>query len=142
MNFRQDTHILVSTLQESHLFRLAPSRIARVSSSSTTIVTTEPTLAFGNVALRTLQGGKSTYTDSSFVVQVTKSGVGLFEYDTALGEYSARGQRWTPEKQGDGWSGREIVAADVNPSQFVVALKGGRLAILNLNDRAELKLVK
>lgn len=91
---------------------------------------------------RTVQGtSTSIYVDSSLVVQVTKSGVGLFEYDMALGEYVKVGDRWTPSKEGTGWTGREIVAADVNSSQFIVALSGCRLVLLNLSEKDEFQLV-
>jgi DNA damage-binding protein 1 len=78
------------------------------------------------------------YVDSSLVVQVTKTGVWLAEYDMALGQYTKAGDGWVPGRVqgvGSGWNGRTIVAAGVNASQVVVALSGARLVVLNLNEK-------
>jgi DNA damage-binding protein 1 len=98
-----DTHILVSTLQDSHLFRFeGGSRLAQTSSSSTALVTNEPTLALGNIPRRRLQKARPgqnsgfVYVDSSLVVQVTKTGVWLVEYEMALGQYTKAGDGWVP----------------------------------------------
>lgn len=133
-NHSKDTHILVSTLQESHLFRFeGGSRLARVSSSSTAFVMTEPTLALGNIPEREIKGNTSGYLNSSLVVQVTRSGVGLFNYDMTLGEYT-KIAKWMPAEKVE-WRGRSIVAASVNASQFVVGLNGGTLVLLNLSGK-------
>jgi DNA damage-binding protein 1 len=135
---------LLSTVQESHLFRFEGSnRLKHISSSSTGLITTEPTLALGNIPKRLQKkvapghNATSVYIDSSLVVQVTKQGIRLVEYDMALGEYTKVGDGWTPGmvQGGYGWDGREVVAAGVNASQFVLALNGARLVLLNLNEK-------
>jgi DNA damage-binding protein 1 len=82
------------------------------------------------------------YIDSSLVVQVTKNGAVLVEYDMALGEYTKVGDRWEPGGvgRGTGWSGRTVVAAAVNASQIVVALSGARLVLLNLSEKDDFNL--
>lgn len=77
------------------------------------------------------------------MVQVTKSGVALVEYDMALGEYTKAGDGWAPGRVqgiGSGWNGRSIVAAGLNASQVVVALSRARLVILNLSDKDDFNL--
>lgn len=85
------------------------------------------------------QGNSATsiYVNSSLVVQVTKQGMRLAEYDMALGQYTKVGDGWTPEivQGGYGWDGREVVAASVNASQFVLALNGARLVLMNLSEK-------
>lgn len=82
----------------------------------------------------------STYGNSSLVVQVTPKGACLLEFDLGLSEYTRVGQLWTPEKQGHGWQGRDIVAASVNPSQFVLALSYARVVVMNLNGDDEFQI--
>ena len=91
------------------------------------LVTNLPTLAFGNVARRlsNLQG-KSSYVNSQLVVQVTRHGAYIFNYDAALGSFSEHASGWEVD-------GKEIVAASINPSQVLLALTGGRLVALNLD---------
>lgn len=73
----------------------------------------------------------SSYVDGSLVVQVTKSGVRMFEYDMTLGIYSKVGEEWNPSHEYFKWGDREIVAASLNASQFVVGLSGGKLVLMN-----------
>lgn len=107
-----------------------------------------PTLALSNFRKRVLIGKTSTYQNSSYVVQVTPKGVYLLDYDLPLGEYAQVGKPWTPDNflEGDGGvrsrETLEIVAASINASQITVALNGGRLAIVVLNERDELSLSK
>lgn len=82
--------------------------------------------------------------DSPLVIQVTKTAVVVAEYDMALGQYTRLGSPWTPGQvqDGHGWAGREIVAAGLNPSQFVVALNSARLVVLNLNEKDGINVVR
>ena len=90
-------------------------------------MTNLPTIAFGNVVRRVSSPqGKSSYVDSQLVVQVTRHGAYIFNYDAALGSFSAHASGWEID-------GREVVAASLNPSQVLLALAGGRLVALNLN---------
>ena len=94
-----------------------------------------------NLARRTKKPGttSSTYEDSPLVVQVTPKRVVLVEYDALLDVHRVASE-WAPSEQGVTWSGREIVLASVNSSQIVLALKGGRVAVLNLNEEGGLNL--
>lgn len=125
-----DSHILVSTLRSTHLFRMNDAgnstTIMHVERAPTTgLVSNGPTLAFGNVARRlTDANGKSSYVNSSLVVQVTPKGAFLFEYDLVLGTY-VQHARWEQR-------GSAIVAGSVNPSQVILGLNGGKLVALSI----------
>lgn len=84
------------------------------------------TLAFGNVARRVTTSGKASYVNSQLVVQVTRQGAFLHEYDLALGMYVHRAT-W-------GLEGMEVVAASLNPSQVVLAFSGGKLVALSIAE--------
>ena len=93
------------------------------------------TLAVSNIQRR-IQGPPSAYVDSSLVVQVVPEGLLLLNYDPGLREHSRVGDLWKLDKISDGyssWAGREIVAADINASQVIVALSRGNLVQLNLD---------
>lgn len=88
-----------------------------------------PTLAFGNVARRVIgSSGKPTYQNSQFVIQVTKKGAIMYKYDT----FSKLYEKITSSD----FNGSEVVAADLNASQVFLALKGGRLVALTIEDRS------
>jgi len=58
-----------------------------------------------------------------------------------MGSY-AEVNRWIPEGQGTfGERQRDIVAASVNPSQVTVALHGGKLMLLSITEKNELRLL-
>jgi DNA damage-binding protein 1 len=134
--FRTDSHMLVSTLNDTKLFRFeSRSTISHIEPAANGFMTHLPTLAASNVSKRLPKKASqqsSTYANSSFVVQVTPKGTCLLEFDIGLDEYTRAGELWTPEQQGHGWQGRDIVAASVNASQFVLALSYGRVVVLNL----------
>ena len=107
------------------------------------------TLAVSNIQRRIpgTQGTPSVYVDSSLVVQVVPEGLLLLDYDPGLREYTRIGDLWILEKFSDGnvasWANREIVAADINASQVVIALNHGRLVQLMLDgDRFVRKRVR
>jgi DNA damage-binding protein 1 len=98
------------------------------------LTTNQPTLAFGNVARRVIGAdGRANYTNSQLVVQVTPKGALLLEYDMALSAYV----------QHAGWDlkGMEVVAADVNASQVLVALNNGMLVALSIAEDTTFKVV-
>jgi len=70
--------------------------------------------------------GKSSYVNSQLVVQATRHGAYIFNYDAALGSFSTHASGWEI-------GGKEVVAASVNPSQILLALTGGRLVALKLD---------
>ena len=117
--------------------------ISRVVSGSTGFILNHPTLAVRNVARRFRDKAdhvSSSYADSSLVVQVTPKVLILLEPDLLTGEYTEAGESWTPENSEflrqyppDGMDS-EIVAASINPSQFLLGLSGGIIVLLNLNE--------
>ncbi|KAG6831954.1 hypothetical protein H0H92_006555 [Tricholoma furcatifolium] len=131
-----DSHILVSTLTSTHLFRMGDAGGATLSHVKDTglvqdsgLITELPTLAFANVARRVVDNNrKPSYCNSSFVVQVTKKGARLSEYDIVSRTYE-KVHEWCPDP------GTEVVAADVNASQIFLALKGGRLVALVIEEK-------
>ena len=74
-------------------------------------------------------------------MQVTARGVFLLDLDPAVGLH-VEVNRWIPEGQGFfGEKQRDIVAASVNPSQVTVALHGGKLVVLSIAEKNELRLM-
>lgn len=116
--------------------------VTRLDPSVDGFIASLPTLALANIPRRvvTSSGGRSisSYVDSSLIAQVTSEKVRLVEYDAALGLFSPMGDDWDPNKL----MGRSIVAASVNASQFVLGLSGGRLALLNLGENTQFKVLK
>ncbi|THG98601.1 hypothetical protein EW026_g3605 [Hermanssonia centrifuga] len=130
-----DSHILVSTLQGTLLFRIdGRETFTHLDASLAGFLTDTPTLASANIAKRVTVNNKSTYIDSHFVVQVTSTCVTLIEYDSALQVFDRTRETWVPEQHNPLWKSKEIVAASLNSSQFLVALSGGTIVLLNLNE--------
>ncbi|KAF7790799.1 hypothetical protein EIP86_001756 [Pleurotus ostreatoroseus] len=129
----------ISTLRESLLFRLdGRTSTTRLTPESASFILDKPTIALGNVRKRAIVGGKSTYADSNRIVQVTPHAVTLVEYDPVLETFHRVGPYWTPGTHNVAWAAREIVAASVNATQVVIALSGGAVAVLNLNENGHL----
>ncbi|KAI0826862.1 CPSF A subunit region-domain-containing protein [Trametes gibbosa] len=132
------THLVVSTLRETLVFSFAGKEsITHLDSLAAGFATNVPTYIVGNVPRRrtTTSGGRTTssYTDSPLTVQISPEGLRLLEHDSTLNAFSRVGEDWHPKKSGDiSMTGKEIVAAAMSPSQFVVGLSGGRLVLLNL----------
>ena len=114
----------------------------RVEAASAGFVLNEPTLALANIRKRAIENGRSSYVDSRCVIQVTARTITLVEYDPILQTFNRVGDVWTPEKENAAWKGREIVAASLNPSQFVVALSGGAILLFNTDDKGNLSFVR
>ena len=131
---RHDTHILATNSQGTVLFSLdRPDNISAVPPEIMHF-DSSPTLAASNVARRFKNtSGRTSYEDSPFVVQVTEDNVLLLEYDNVLQVHSVL-TSWSPTVQGGDWTGRKIVAAALNPSQFVLGLSRKRLVVLNLSE--------
>lgn len=135
--FRNHTHLVVSTVNETHLFQIndhgANTTFRRVESAPYSgLVTNKPTFALSNFHKRV--GGE--YVDSSLVVQVVPNGAFLLEWDAAMGNYMERAA-WKAENMAS-FDARppEIVAANVNGSQVALALSGGRRALLCIQNNA------
>ena len=135
--FRNHSHLVVSTLSETHLFQIndqgANTTFRPVERAPFNgLVTKKPTLAFSNFYKR--QDGK--YVDSSLVVQVVPSGAFLLEWDAAMGTYMERAT-WKVENTAIfNAKPLEIVAANVNGSQVALALSGGTRALLCIQNNA------
>ena len=138
---RTTSYIVVSTLHETHVLRLEDDKGTLVScvGGSAKGFMSSRTLAVSNIQRRIPKDGStgSTYVDSSLVVQVVPKGLLLLDYDSSLREYTRIGDLWTLDKFSDAnsasWADREIVAADINASQVVIALNRGRLVLLILD---------
>ncbi len=103
------------------------------------LVTSEPTIAFANVAQRVRgQDGKARYMNSSLVVQVTSGGVGLLELDEGLQVYSQI-DYWDVKAMVKGDPPLEVVAASVNSSQVALAISGGKLVLLSIAEDRTLR---
>lgn len=138
---RSDTHIVVSTPRETHLFRVDEDEGRLWYMDPITVsglVTNQPTLALANV-MRRLPGmsGSSAYSDSSFVVQVTPAGISALEMDPELGTTSLIGSLNLEEI--NAWKDKRVVAASINASQVVIALDGGVIASFSLNEHGHLQ---
>ncbi|KAK7464711.1 hypothetical protein VKT23_005917 [Stygiomarasmius scandens] len=122
---RDDVHtfVVVSTLQETHVFGLdTSSTISLLSSERARFILDEQTLCVQNIGERV---GKE-YRDGSIIAQVTPKAIRLLEHDPVMDQWTMMDHldiSSQPE-----WSGRTIVAASANASQILVALSHGRLA--------------
>ena len=122
------THIIVSTLDRTHAFYLDNDKamVSSVRSSQTSFETSTRTLAVANIMRRNRVAGSSIYEDSSLVIQIVPQGLLLLEYDLGSGEFTCKGNLWTLDKFADPHLQQsflqEIVAADINASQVIVAL--------------------
>lgn len=141
--FRKHNHLLVSTVNETHLFQIndqgANTTFQRVESAPYGgLIMKKPTIAFSNFHKR--QDGK--YVDSSLIVQVVATGAFLLEWDVTLGYYMERAA-WKVENTASyDAKPSEIVAANVNGSQVALALSGGRPAVLCIeNDALEFRVL-
>jgi hypothetical protein len=111
------------------------SNISALGSSTHTFVTDQPTLALGNVSKREQPvGGRATYHNSSFIVQITPNKVLLLEL-SAMNEYAQVAQ-WTPEPGG------RIIAASINATQVALGLSGKKILVLRPPGPGETEFVQ
>ncbi|KAH9042112.1 CPSF A subunit region-domain-containing protein [Lactarius pseudohatsudake] len=136
-----DTHILATNAQETVLFSLDQPDTLSVIPTEAMHFDVSPTLAASNIARRVKNNGRTSYEDSSFIVQVTEDKVLLLEYDSVLQTHSVLAS-WNPDEQGGEWAGRKIVAAALNPSQFVLGMSRKRLVVLNLSENNEFQIFR
>ena len=135
--FRNQSHLVVSTVNETHLFQIndqgANTTFQRVEiAPHNGLITKKPTLAFSNFYKR--QDGK--YVNSSLVVQAVPNGAFLLEWDATMGNYMERAT-WKVENTAlYNAKPLEIVAANVNGSQVALALSGGTRALLCIQNNA------
>lgn len=137
------THVAISTPNQSDIFKLGGlDSISHIDAAGSGFSTLFPTLAMSNLVKwtpATAARPNVTYTDSSFVAQVTTNEVLLFDFDQALGIPIACGESWSPKKTKD-WQNKRIVAASINASQILLALSGGILVLLKVDERDQLQL--
>ncbi|KAG2010117.1 pre-mRNA-splicing factor rse1, variant 2 [Coprinopsis cinerea AmutBmut pab1-1] len=131
------SHIVASTHDRTLLFRIKDDGRNTTftlldSTAARDFITDQPTVALANVRKRVSVERKSVYRDCNWVVQVTDNVVNLLEHDVVLGGFNKRAS-WSPPSS---VAPRpvEIVAADINPTQVVLALSGGRLVVLRHNE--------
>ena len=129
-----DAFILATNSQGTILFSLDRPDNLSVVPAETAGFDPSPTLAASNIARRFRNtAGRTSYGDSSLVVQVTEKSVLLLEYDDVLRTHSVL-TSWSPDNEGGEWAERTMVAAALNPSQFVLGLSRKRLVLLNLDE--------
>ena len=137
-----DTHVLATNSHETIFFSLDRPDNLSIVPAETTGFDHSPTLAASNVARRLRNtAGRTSYEDSSLVIQVTEKNVLLLEYDDVLRTHTVL-TSWSPENVGGEWAGRTIVAAALNPSQFVLGLSRKRLVLLNLDENDEFQIFR
>lgn len=131
-------HILMSTVNETHIFQIIDSETGvkfnwldiGVMSG---LRSNQPTLAFSNFLQRQNDGA---YADSSLVVQVVPSGAFLLEWDSSLNIYVERASWEVKSAPPSHSKPLEIVAASVNGSQVALALSGGDIIVLCIENGA------
>jgi len=131
-------HILMSTVNETHVFEIIDSetgvKFNRLDAGLMSgLISNEHTLAFSNF----LQRQNGAYVNSSLVVQVVPSGVFLLEWDSSLNVYVER-DSWEVKNAPLSHNNKplEIVAASVNGSQVALALSGCNIIVLCIENEA------
>ncbi|KAJ6466487.1 CPSF A subunit region-domain-containing protein [Mycena sanguinolenta] len=138
-----DSHILVSTLQETHAFELTRNDTLEATESDPGFASGR-TLAARNVKRGVVQEAikrgnviitpqSTKYEDTALVVQVTSDGAFLLEYDMGMGGFTQL-QKHDITKGGD-TPGVQVVAASINAAQILLALNNGRLIWLEVDRR-------
>lgn len=142
-NDSEHTHIVVSTLNRTHLLRFEEARGSVISSlpeSPSGFETSTCTISLSNIMRLTRKDSSLIYDEHSpLVVQVVPKGLLLLEYSLEAGGF-VRKSELPLDKVKDrnllpqALSGQEIVAADINASQIVLALKYGWMMQLTVMD--------
>ncbi|KAF9496184.1 hypothetical protein BDN71DRAFT_1415949 [Pleurotus eryngii] len=112
------SHLVTSTSTSTSLFEYVDKTLKFVQQTGQGLVTNERTLTVANMAGRQLNQAGNTYGNSPMIIQVTKHGVHLLHYVSAFNHWDLKDKASF---------GAEIVATDINPSQVIVALKGGNV---------------
>ena len=73
---------------------------------------------------------------------MTQKGVTLFDYDEALNIFHKLRQDWTPAKLEISAQDLQVVAADASPSQIVVGIEGGHIAVLGVSGEGQIDLLQ
>lgn len=133
------SHIIASTYKSTILYRIKgagkDTSFSQVSEAQDLILK-EPTLAFGNVARRVKENGRSKYLDSAMVIQVVPSGIHLFEFNESLNGYVEKAS-FLPSSAHSNRTPTRIITASVNASQVAVAFDAGVTAVLNLTEHMD-----
>ncbi|KAJ7242817.1 mono-functional DNA-alkylating methyl methanesulfonate N-term-domain-containing protein [Mycena haematopus] len=144
-----DSHILVSTLRETHVFELTRDDTLEATESDTGFAPGR-TFAARNVQRGVVQEARKRgnvpitpetikYEDTALVVQVTSDGAFLLEYDMGIGGFTQVHKHDITER-GD-TPGLQVVAASINATQTLLALNNGKLVWLEV-DRRNMLVVK
>jgi len=136
---RYDTHIFISLINESHLFEISnimgKTSLIRVEGASLGgLVTSERTLAFAPFCRRE----NSIYKPSNLAVQVTPTGAYLLEWDPSISTYTESASWIAKDNISQvGNTPLEVVSASINNSQVALALSGGRIVVLCIENNAD-----
>ncbi|KAF8208666.1 mono-functional DNA-alkylating methyl methanesulfonate N-term-domain-containing protein [Mycena galopus ATCC 62051] len=136
-----DSHILVSTVQETHTFELTRNDTLEATESDAGFVPGR-TFAARNVQRGVVQQEikrgnviitpeTTKYEDTALVVQVTSDGAFLLEYDMGIGAFAQVAQYDATKRGG----GLQVVAASINATQILLALNNGTLLWLEVDRR-------
>lgn len=122
-------------MNETHIFQLIDSeggvKFDRLDVGVMSgLISNQPTLAFSNFYQR--QNG--VYVNSSLVVQVVPNGAFLLEWDLLLNIYVERASWEVKNAPPSHNKPLEIVAASVNGSQVALALSGGNIVVLCIEN--------
>ena len=124
---------MVSTLDATHVLRIdsGGETLTRVEAANSFTLDV-PTIFVRNMAKKENTG----YQDSAFVVQVTETAVYLLEYDEQSEQWWERDVLRYPTPPALSAPGSTLtnVAADINPSQILLAQSGGKLASYTILD--------
>ncbi|ESK85005.1 uv-damaged dna-binding [Moniliophthora roreri MCA 2997] len=111
------THILASTLSETHVFRIESGHSLSYLDADNSFALDAQTICVHNLIKRDTS---NKCFDSSYVIQVTPKAASILEFDTSSGQWWEKHvQRPAP--------GDTYVAASVNSSQVLLASSGGNL---------------
>ncbi|KAJ6557241.1 CPSF A subunit region-domain-containing protein [Mycena vulgaris] len=133
------SHILVSTLQDTHIFEMKENdKLVQVEAISVGFAPGR-TLAARNVqravvVAAQMRGNtisapeRTEYHETSLVVQVTSHGAYLLEFEM---ETFTQVHDYDVTSRGDGRL--QVVAASINPTQVILALSTGKLLCLEVN---------
>ncbi|KAI6158847.1 CPSF A subunit region-domain-containing protein [Pisolithus thermaeus] len=131
-NDSEHTHLVVSTLNRTHLFHFDEAQggvISNLPGSPSGFETSTPTITISNVMRLTRKNSSLIYDEhSSLVVQIVPKALLLLEYNLEAGGFVRKSELPLDKLKDrnilpEALSGQEIVAADINASQIVLALK-------------------
>lgn len=123
------SHLLASTVSGTHLLRIdSAGMLVGEEPSTEGFLFDSPTLCVKNVTPHSAR--TKSYPPSPYIVQVTRKGARLLEYNEGLREFMLQAS-WDVPSTG---SAKEVSAASINNGQVFLGLKSGQLVGLALQD--------